>query len=31
MLVLDDTDNETGSVESIGKEEEGSEIGECVS
>jgi hypothetical protein len=31
MLILDDTNHETGSVEAIGKEEEGSEIGECVS
>ena len=30
MLVLDDTNHETGSVEAIGKEEKGSEVGECV-
>jgi hypothetical protein len=31
MLILDNTNNETGSVEAVGKEEEGSEVGECVS
>jgi hypothetical protein len=31
MLILDDTNHETGSVEAVGKEEEGSEVGECVS
>ena len=31
MLILNDTNDETGSVEAVGKEEEGSEIGECVS
>jgi hypothetical protein len=31
MLVLDDTNYETGSVEAVGKEEEGSEVSECVS
>ena len=31
MLVLDDTNDETSSVEAIGKEEKGSEVGECVS
>jgi hypothetical protein len=30
MLILDDTNHETGSVEAVGKEEEGSEVGECV-
>ena len=31
MLVLDDTNDETSSVEAIGKEEKGSEVGEGVS
>ena len=31
MLVLNDTNDETGSVETIGKEEKGSEVGEGVS
>jgi hypothetical protein len=31
MLILDDTNHKTGSVEAIGKEEEGSEVSECVS
>jgi len=31
MLILDDTNDETGSVEPVGKEEKGSEVGECVS
>ena len=31
MFVLDDTDDETGSVEAVGKEEEGTEVSEGVS
>ena len=31
MLILDDTNDETGSVEAVGKEEESSEVGESVS
>jgi len=31
MLVLYDTNDEAGSVEAIGEQEEGSEVGECVS
>jgi len=31
MLVLDDTNDETGSVEAVGKEEKGSEVSEGVS
>jgi hypothetical protein len=31
VLILDDTNDETGSVEAVGKEEKGSEVGECVS
>ena len=31
MLVLHDTNDETGSVEAVGKEEKGSEVGEGVS
>jgi hypothetical protein len=31
MLILNNTNNETGSVEAVGKEEKGSEVGECVS
>jgi hypothetical protein len=31
MLILDDTDDETGSVEAIGQEEKGSEVSEGVS
>ena len=30
MLVLDDTNDETGSIEAVGKEEKGSEVSECV-
>jgi len=31
MLILDDTNDEAGSVETVGKEEKGSEVGEGVS
>ena len=31
MFVLDDTNDETGSIETVGKEEKGSEISEGVS
>jgi len=31
MFVLDDTNHETGSVEAVGEEEKGSEVGESVS
>lgn len=31
MLILDDTNNETGSIEAVGKEEKGSKVSEGVS